>query len=72
MCSDSVGFLLKPRDHDISWHPWVGGRDLINTQSLVKAPSSHKCLGCQWLIGQPAAQRTCFSSEQALAQNSNI
>ena len=39
----SIGFLLKPRDHDISWHPWVGGRDLkFNTQSLVKVPSGHK------------------------------
>ena len=43
MCSDSIGFLLKPWDHDISWRPWVDGRDLkFNTQSLVKAPSGHK------------------------------
>ena len=43
MYSDSVGFLLKPWDRDISWHLWVDGRDLkFNTQSLVKAPSGHK------------------------------
>ena len=56
MCSDSIGFLLKPRDHNISWHPWVGGRDLkSNTQSLVKASSGHKL---SWV---PVADRpACF------------
>ena len=72
MCSDSVGFLLKPRDHDISWHPWVGGQDLNLILNLWRrSPVAINCLEHQWLIGRPAAQRTSFSSEQALVQNSD-
>ena len=28
MFSVTIGFLLKPQGQDISWRPWVGGRDL--------------------------------------------
>ena len=39
----TIGSFLKPRGHDISWCPWVGGRDLnCNYQFLVKALCGHK------------------------------
>ena len=43
MFSVTIGFLLKPQGHNISWRPWVGGQDLnYNNQFLVKAPRGHK------------------------------